>query len=540
MIEPVAHPLGISLHRRDLLRLAGLGSGAMLGGRVLSGSPARAARGLPSAATPRAPDLVRGPSGLGAPPVQGLRLTFGDDPATQMVVSWTTHQAVRNPRVSLGTAAGGMGRTVQAESRHYTDGVSNRQVTVHSARIDGLSAAADYVYSAVHDGTAGQVGTIRTAPAGRAPFTFTSFGDMGCPTVTTKGSGGLWVNDACGSPHSFDVVDGVERVAPLFNLLNGDLCYANLSADRLRTWSGFMDNISRSARHRPWMPAAGNHENEGKNGPLGYTAFQTYFPVPNPGATGEFAGLWYAYTVGNVRFVHLQNDDVCLQDGGASYIRGYSAGGQRTWLEQELKHSRAQVGIDWIVVCMHQVAMSTSKYNGADLGIRENWLPLFDKYGVDLVVSGHEHHYERTHPVRGAEHNDTLSPKPQADNKKLIDATKGTVHMIIGSGGTANPSHTILSANRSCHVITGLTHDRADSGHRVPKYVVEEGPWSAVRDSDHPYGFAAFDVDGSARDGATTIDVTYYDVVGPGGQLAAFDTFTLTKPAGPAAKPPIV
>jgi hypothetical protein len=289
---------------------------------------------------------LRRPSGLGAPPVQGLRLTFGDDPATQMVVSWTTHWPIRAPQVMLGTAAGGLGRTVPAESRSYLDGISKRQVIVHSARIDGLDPDTDYVYSAAHDGAAAQLGTIRTAPAGRAPFTFTSFGDMGSPAVTTRGATGMWVNDACGSSSSFDVVDGVERVAPLLNLLNGDLCYANLSADRLRTWSGFMDNISRSARHRPWMPSAGNHENEGMNGPLGYSAFQTYFPVPNPGATGEFAGLWYAYTVGNVRFVHLQNDDVCLQDGGASYVRGYSAGGQRTWLEAELRQTRAQPGID--------------------------------------------------------------------------------------------------------------------------------------------------------------------------------------------------
>jgi hypothetical protein len=44
------------------------------------------------------------------------------------------------------------------------------------------------------------------------------------------------------------------------------------------------------------------------------------------------------------------------------------------------------------------------------------------------------------------------------------------------------------------------------------------------------YGFAAFTVDpGSHRGGITTINVTYYDVVGPGGQLAPFETFTLRR-----------
>ena len=73
------------------------------------------------------------------------------------------------------------------------------------------------------------------------------------------------------------------------------------------------------------------------------------------------------------------------------------------------------------------------------------------------------------------------------------------------------------------------------NGKRTPTYLWEDAGRSAVRDSGHPYGFAACTVDGSARHGTTTTDVTYYDVVGPGGQLKAFDTFQLTKPARSAA-----
>jgi hypothetical protein len=51
---------------------------------------------------------------------------------------------------------------------------------------------------------------------------------------------------------------------------------------------------------------------------------------------------------------------------------------------------------------MHQIACSSSiTGNGSDLGIREQWLPLFDKYQVDLVLNGHDHDYERSFPVRG-------------------------------------------------------------------------------------------------------------------------------------------
>jgi 3',5'-cyclic AMP phosphodiesterase CpdA len=152
-------------------------------------------------------------------------------------------------------------------------------------------------------------------------------------------------------------------------LLNGDLCYANLADDRVRTWCDFWENNSRSARNRPWMPATGNHENELGNGPIGYLAYQTYFSLPPAaGQTTATRGLWYAFTAGAVRVISLANDDIAYQDAGNSYVRGYSAGAQKAWLEKELAAARENRGIDWIVVCMHQVAISTvDKFNGSGL-----------------------------------------------------------------------------------------------------------------------------------------------------------------------------
>jgi 3',5'-cyclic AMP phosphodiesterase CpdA len=110
---------------------------------------------------------------------------------------------------------------------------------------------------------------------------------------------------------------------------------------------------SRSARYRPWMPAAGNHENALGNGPFGDGAYQTCFTVLGSGADAEVRGLWYAFTVGSVRVIGLNNDDVAYQDGGNSYLHGYCGGAQKRWLEAELARSRAEGGIDWIVVCLH-------------------------------------------------------------------------------------------------------------------------------------------------------------------------------------------
>lgn len=118
------------------------------------------------------------------------------------------------------------------------------------------------------------------------------------------------------------------------------------------------------------------------------------------------------------------------------YINGYSRGLQRAWLERELAAASRDHDIDWIVVCMHQVAMSSAHFNGADLGIRQQFLPLFDRYGVDLVLAGHEHHFERTFPVRGTLPGTALlTPAPQGSNAGEIDTRAGTVHMIIGGGG---------------------------------------------------------------------------------------------------------
>jgi 3',5'-cyclic AMP phosphodiesterase CpdA len=342
-----------------------------------------------------------------------------------------------------------------------------------------------------------------------------------------------FVNDNLGSPAAGDTTLGVERLQPLFHLFNGDLSYANLAEDRVRTWWDFWENNSRSARNRPWMPSAGNHENELGNGPIGFQAYQTYFSLPKAvGQTDMTRGLWYAFTAGSVRVISIANDDVTYQDGGDTYVRGYSGGAQKAWLEQELSTARHDRNVDWVVVCMHQVAISTADmFNGADLGIREEWVPLFDRYGVDLVVCGHEHHYERSHPLRGHESNATLTPVPVSTETRTIDTTKGTVHMVIGGGGTSLPSHQLFFDPPQCRVITAVGEPNATTGKRPPVYVRELAPWSAVRNAAHGYGFAAFSVDpGTGRGGTTTITVTYYDVTGLDGQLRAFESFALTRP----------
>jgi hypothetical protein len=522
---------GTTMTRRSLLAAAGIGTAAVALGATTDRASAATAR-------QHGGDHHDHPDQTAAR-VAGLHVQFGSDAATQASVSWQALERVGHPRVLLARDGHEYERSVDAVVVSYTDAKSSQVVYVQHARLHDLRPDTDYVYLAVHDGAAPEFGTFRSAPRGRAPFTFTSFGDQGTPTVgkVYVPPAGVtianppYVNDNLGSPAAGDTTAGVERIAPLLHLFNGDLCYANLSNDRVRTWSDFWNNNTRSARHRPWMPAAGNHENELGNG-LGFRAYQTYFDLPvQPGQTADTAGLWYAFTVGSVRFISLNNDDVCYQDGGNSYVRGYSNGAQRAWLENELRTTRADTSIDWIVVCMHQVVISTAdQFNGADLGVRQEWVPLFDRYGVDLVVCGHEHHYERSHPIRGQQQNQTLTPIPAATNTQSIDTTQGTVHMVLGGGGTSAPSNGLFFNPPQCRVIVSVGAPDPTTGKRAPNYVHEDAPWSAVRDAAHSYGFAAFSVDPGSRRGTTTITVTYYEVVGPYGQVQPFEQFQLHRP----------
>jgi len=232
-----------------------------------------------------------------------------------------------------------------------------------------------------------------------------------------------------------------------------------------------------------------------------FRAYQTRFSVPDNGERDPaLNGMWYTFKAGSVRVISLNNDDVCIQDGGDSYVRGYSRGAQKAFLERTLREARDDHDIDWIVVCMHQDAISSARnFNGADLGIRKEWLPLFDTYGVDLVVCGHEHHFERTLAVRGVDPAGATTLRPLVTDSRtdVVDTSKGTVHMIIGGGGTSAPSNQLLLDPPQCQVIVDVepqqpTPPGGTRPHRASVKVTEDATWVGTRDTTHAYGFCQF------------------------------------------------
>ena len=561
-----SRPPRSSLSRRQVLAAGGTGLLAA------TASPAKAATARRGARTA---------AGGGTP--EQVHLTWGDDPATSVVVSWASPGPAARPQVRIGQ------RVIAAETRPYTDGISGETVWTYHARVGGLRPGARYAYvvTADNDDDAADPfsATFRTAPRGRAPFRFTSFGDLGTPNTD-------WVLSYGQSAYA---VEAVESFEPLFHLLNGDLCYANLNpAVQPQVWQDFGDNNEVSAANRPWMPCLGNHEVEFGNGPQGFASYLTRYTLPDNAVPG-FGGRWYALRVGSVLFVSLDADDVVYQDAGAFvagpaalvpaastgnepiepgtsfYIRGYSGGAQTAWLEQTLAAGRGDESVDWIVVQMHQCATSSSaRGNGSDLGIRQDWLPLFDRYEVDLVLAGHDHDYERTFPLRGSDSDagrdpasgavvDTLRPHPvTTEDAGVFDTSTGTVHLVLGCGGAVenlddygtggadgrHQAKVLTRANRPAATSTSGVYSRPSS------YAVEDAVWSAKRDTSTGYGIAVFDVDpGTEAGGQTSITVSYYHAVGadpvnpatgavggPTPDYTEFETFTLVRPRADGAR----
>jgi hypothetical protein len=457
-----------------------------------------------------------------------VHLTFGEDPASEVVVSWVTPTAVSNPQVIVGTTEGGFGRTIEAETRTYTDSNNGIVTITQHARIDRLHPDTDYVYQIVSDGDAQVSSAFRTAPAGRVPFRFTSVGDIACgDTAYAKAS--LNAAATAATIESFD---------PVVHLVNGDLSYANSNQlYQPQVWEEYFDNTQLSAANRPWMPTLGNHENEPGNGPQGYLSYQTRYTLPK-NHSGDFEGNWYSFQVGSVLFVMLDNNDVCYQVDTGTYLStgdnqiltGYSSGAQERWLERTLREASTDTSIDWIVAVMHQPAMSTSDAEGSDLGIRQHFMPLFYQYGVDFVLAGHDHDYERSYLVKGTDSGTILRPHVISTDKDNVDSDQGLVHLVIGTGGTHGHDDVYL---------TDSTDDEPEEGINVSEteIVTEDAPWSAVTDPNttYPWGLGVFDVDPGRFPGdKTTMTFTYYHTpaataANPYPATIEFDTFTATR-----------
>jgi phosphodiesterase/alkaline phosphatase D-like protein len=200
--------------------------------------------------------------GSGTVPEQ-VHLQWGRQPPEEITVSWASPGSTPQPAptIAFSTApitTASPGQAGRVDTVEFQDGLNLETVYWYHAPLRGLLPDPTYFY-AVSDGASPAntvTGTFKTAPApGRTPFRFSSFGDLATPTSDRDGSGHTWSES---SDNSYYAVSEVENNAPLFHLLNGDLCYANLNTNNQpEVWRDFFINVSRSAANRPWMLTLG-------------------------------------------------------------------------------------------------------------------------------------------------------------------------------------------------------------------------------------------------------------------------------------------
>jgi len=409
--------------RRNLMRGGAVTIGAVAGGAFVPGAVAQAA--VPTQRTAPATETVDG--SLVAP--FGRHLAYGNDARTEMTVSWQVPVAVKKPFIRIGAHPWDLSRKIEAEVRSlYTPagvGASgdHTQYYVH-AKLSHLRPGRTYYYGVGHQGfdpaephLLGTLGTFTTAPSHKEPFTFTAFGDQG---VSYHGL----ANDSL-----------ILGQNPSFHLHAGDIAYADPSgagktADTgfdSRVWDQFLAQTESVAKSVPWMVSYGNHDMEAWYSPNGYGGEEARFSLPDNGPDKAHLPGVYSFVHGNTAIISLDPNDVSFE---IPANLGISGGTQTTWFEGQLKKYRAAKDIDFIVVFFHHCAYCTSTAHASEGGVRQEWVPLFEKYTVDLVINGHNHQYERTDVIKG---NKVAKKLPIGET--AYPETEGVVYVTAGAAG---------------------------------------------------------------------------------------------------------
>lgn len=225
------------------------------------------------------------------------------------------------------------------------------------AAVDGLTPETIYCYRL--NGLTSEAG-FRTAPAPspQAKTRFAAFGDSGN-----------------GSDNQRAVYAQIETVPYDLVLHLGDLAY-----EKGRAWeleNNYFSTYRRLERSFSVFPVIGNHDNATDSA----APFLGAFDLPDNGSVPE-RERFYSFDWGAVHFVALDTERI-----GAE---------QAAWLDQDLGANARP----WVVVYGHRPPYSSGEH-GPNLAFQNTFGPILAQHRVPLVLSGHEHDYERTKPIDG-------------------------------------------------------------------------------------------------------------------------------------------
>ena len=186
----------------------------------------------------------------------------------------------------------------------------------------------------------------------------------------------------------------------------GDISFQHGGPGRM---DGFFDAFEGLLKSVPAFPSPGNHD--WHEGSAEWYQEDFYLPHNNP----EGSELYYSFDYANAHFIALCVvflEDLDWKEGSAQY----------NWLVNDLENTKQF----WKFVYFHFPPYSSSeKYFNYDvyLDARKTLCPLFEKYGVDIVLTGNNDLYERTKPMRD-----------------FYPDSKGVTYIICGAGGSLHES----------------------------------------------------------------------------------------------------
>jgi hypothetical protein len=240
-----------------------------------------------------------------------------------------------------------------AAAAEVQDGAASANAREYETSVEGLEPDQIYCYSLMAGETAitGSTG-FRTAPApdSGAPVSFVAFGDSGS-----------------GNSDQFAILDQLQTVPFRLMIHTGDIAYESGALGEFE--DNFFAVYAPLLRSFAMFPSIGNHDDS--------SMFRRVFDVPRSGDHN-----WYSFDYGDVHFVALDTNDFGSE--------------QESWLRQDL----AQSDREWTVVYGHHPPYSSGEH-GSSTDLRAKLEAIFQEYPVDLVLSGHDHDYERMEPQGG-------------------------------------------------------------------------------------------------------------------------------------------
>ncbi|MRG95276.1 purple acid phosphatase family protein [Polyangium spumosum] len=376
-------------------------------------------------------DFQRGSARVSAAPdIRRVRLGLGGnvevgspgraDPATSAAFGWQTDMETLATEVQWGTTPDPSTWPAENRRRGVTWVTPEGQLApqgedrMHEAYVCGLSPATTYYYR-VGGGAAGkevwsEVHSFTTTPTD--PNTEVLLGVSG---------------DARGQDNqAWRLIQRrMMKAGVTAQLFSGDMI--NLATDQ-GEWHLWLDLAAKDADGSLLtlgqiltLSTHGNHENH-------TTHFYSSVVLPQDITRfPKYSELFYSVDIGPVHVVVVDDFWVTSPNGNPEY-----AALLKTWLEKDLEAANTnRANVPWIVGVHHHAEFSASSHgDDADVLLgRQFFVPIWDKYEVDLMVLGHDHNYERTKPLTGPLAEGTLDPVVQ------MPGAKGTVYMVCAGAG---------------------------------------------------------------------------------------------------------